>query len=250
MTNQLYRALKIWLSGLLISSTAAAAQSVNDRIRAIHEAAAVAAQLCTTPPMEDQHHALTLGLGAKASLAKLVSWLAGVGISGAAKYETGSSQGVLQRDLAQSIRDSNKCKQDVVNKLTDKLIAQSNDVPPPPPVSPSSPAARPSPVPRRAAPRHAAPPIAVPTSFDKPNGQFRRFGRFWIETPEYAPSQNFTFTELGHDRDYVYLVDRSRPAPGTADDPMIVRLPIRGGWAQWTYKSPADWKNFILVNPS
>jgi hypothetical protein len=232
MTNQLRRAVRVALPAFLISSLAgpAHAATAEERIRAVHEAAAAAAQLCTTPPMVDEHHTLTLGAAAQARLAKFISWLTNLGVSGAVKYETGSSQGVLQKDLAQSIRDSNKCKQEMVNTLTDKMIVEKADAP---------------------QPAHLPPPAPLtPASFDKPNGQFVKHGQFWIETPEYAPGQNFTFTELDHDSDYVYLVDRSRAAPGTVDDPMVVRLPVHGGWAQWTYQSPPQWKNFIPVMPS
>jgi hypothetical protein len=91
---------------------------------------------------------------------------------------------------------------------------------------------------------------SVPTSFDKPQGKFIKTGQVWIETPAYAPGQYFTFNEIKHDTDYVYLVDPSRLAPGTNNDPMVIRLPLRGGSAQWSYQSSNNWKNFTNVQPA
>ena len=250
MPDQRRRAFHFFPIALLIASTAQAA-SLNEKLQALAAASSTAAQICTTVPMAQRSQAVTLTAGAQTYLSKFVSWLAKIKISGAAKYQTTSSQGVLQKDLAQSIRQSNDCKRAVFNNLMDKLIAEGSQSAPPktasikvvpkPVVAAKTPAAPNSP---------AGPLSTVPTSFDKSNGQFVKKGQFWIETPPYAPGQNFAFTELSHDKDYLYLVDRSRAAPGTADDPMVVRLPIKGGWAQWTYQSPPVWKDFIIVEPS
>ena len=228
MTSRISIGFTLSILASLGFPTASSAQSVEQRIRAATVAAKLAPQFCAAAPAGGASQTVTLSLGAQAKLAKFVSWLANLGLSGAVKYQNATYQGVLQKDLAKSIRDSNNCRQNVLNKILDAMVIQNSDAP--------------------AAPLPSQSPI--PTSFDKPSGSFINHGQFWIETPEYAPGQNFTFTELGHDKDYVYLVDRSRTFPGTTDDPMIVRLPVHGGWAQWTYQSPPDWKNFNTVTPA
>lgn len=255
MRDQLRIALRILPIALLLSSAARAAP-FDDKLQALRAASVTAGQICTTVPLAQRSSTVALSGGAQTYLSKFVSWLAKIKISAAANYQAASSQGVLQKDLASSIRESNDCKRAVFNKLMDKLIADNAAASTPSATPPTMNAtkATPAPKPVNAKPAPAKSTLssahAYLTSFDKPNGQFVKKGQFWIETPEYAPGQNFAFTELGHDQSYVYLVDRSRAAPGTTDDPMVVRLPIHGGWAQWTYQSPPDWKNFIVVEPT
>jgi hypothetical protein len=257
MPDLLRSALRVLPIALLFSSAAPAA-SFDDKLQALRAASVTAGQICTTVPLAQRSSTVALSGGAQTYLSKFVSWLAKIKISAAANYQGTSSQGVLQKDLARSIRESNDCKRAVFNKLMDKLIADNaaasapSAAPPTPSPTKAAPAAKPDPAKAKPAPAKLSlsPAHAYPTAFDKPNGQFVKKGQFWIETPEYAPGQNFAFTELGHDQSYVYLVDRSRAAPGTTDDPMVVRLPIHGGWAQWTYQSPPDWKNFIVVEPT
>jgi hypothetical protein len=229
MMNQLRRRSWLVFLPLVFSSAAVNAQagSVDPKLRALAVIAATASQMCATAPMQQRSQTVDLNIGAQAKLSGLLRWLTNVGISGGVSHQSASSQGVLQRDLAQSIKASNDCRLGVFNKLVDMLLAS----------------------PSRAAPSVSAS-SPVPAAFDKPQGRFARRGRFWIETPEFAPGHNFTFAELGHDANFVYLVDRSRQKPGETNNPMIIRLPLGGGTAQWSYQNPLIWSDFTIVRPS
>jgi transcriptional regulator with XRE-family HTH domain len=78
-------------------------------------------------------------------------------------------------------------------------------------------------------------------------GSFRKEGDVWTEYPPYAPGQHNTFKEQGQDNDYIYLVDQNRKKSGDINFPMMVRLPIRGGNAQWSFPNPTEWKDFTIA---
>lgn len=179
--------------------------------------------MCTTPPLEQRSQNLELNGAAKAKLAGLIGKVADLGVQGAAKYKSESSQGVLQGELAAAIKDGNNCRLSVFNKLVDKMV---------PVQAPTSPSKK------------------LPTRFEKPEGYFLREGNAWIEYPPYAPNQNFMFRSMGADSNFVYLVDRSRTKQGDANNAMLVRLPIEGGAAQWTYQNPLNWVDFTVVTPA
>jgi DNA-binding winged helix-turn-helix (wHTH) protein len=89
----------------------------------------------------------------------------------------------------------------------------------------------------------------TPDRFEHANGWFeRQADGTWKEFPEYAPGWHFTFQEMTWDDEYLYLSDPSRKLdPGR---PMILRLPIGGGTAQWSYPNPLDWSDFTIVWPA
>lgn len=233
----------------LFPASLASAQSsdLQQKLQALKVIGDIAKEICTTAPLDQTSQGYQLSANAKASLSGLIRVITSSGISGGAVYTHTASQGVLQRDLATSIKTSNDCKLSVFNVLVEKLLGAPEKATVTAPPEP-----HPRPHPHAAAPVQKTPKAgvsAIPTAFDKPQGAFVKHGSFWIEEPPYSPGQNFTFTELGHDGGYVYLVDRSRQKPGEANNPMIVRLPLQGGSAEWSYQNPLTWSAFTVVQP-
>ncbi|MFO1114452.1 MAG: DUF4157 domain-containing protein [Beijerinckiaceae bacterium] len=91
---------------------------------------------------------------------------------------------------------------------------------------------------------------AEPTRFNKPSGYFLKQGGRWIEYPAFAPGRNFTFEHAGYDAAYAYLIDKSRTKPDDPNIAMVVRLPINGGPAQWSYQNQWQWQNLFVVGPA
>ncbi|HEY5760778.1 MAG TPA: hypothetical protein VIU34_33355, partial [Steroidobacter sp.] len=83
--------------------------------------------------------------------------------------------------------------------------------------------------------------------FDSKERAFRQVGDRWVEYPEYAPGRNFTFREQRRDEQYVYLQDPSRSKNGDPKVPMLVRVPVHGGMAQWTYED-STWTDLFVIN--
>ena len=81
-------------------------------------------------------------------------------------------------------------------------------------------------------------------------GGFKKEGQEWKEYPPYAQGRYFTFNEYSQDADFIYLVDQARTKSGDENNPMLVRIPKLPGYAQWSYKVPVAWKNFIMVAPA
>jgi hypothetical protein len=95
-----------------------------------------------------------------------------------------------------------------------------------------------------------APPQGSQTAleeFDTPNGAFKKEGDQWVEYPPYGPGQHSIFQEQTRDASYIYLVDPSRQKPGDSNNAMLVRLPLNGGTAQWSYQNPLQWTDFTIV---
>ncbi|MGI4880852.1 MAG: hypothetical protein ACRYG4_25590 [Janthinobacterium lividum] len=200
------------------------AETLQQQAAALKVIRDTAADICQVAPIEQSSQNVDLSGNAKAKLSGAISKVVDIGISGAAKYNTGRSKGVLQKDLAAAIRDGNDCKRDVFNRLTPIMVP-----------APSPPGGE----------SHAS----TPTLFNKPTGYFKKQGSLWLEFPPYGPNQYFTFRDTGSDGNYVYLVDPTRTKPGDQNNAMIVRLPIRGGSAQWSYQNPVAWIDFTVITP-
>ena len=93
------------------------------------------------------------------------------------------------------------------------------------------------------------PHAVVADLYSHPGGSFERKGSEWIEYPEYSPGQNFKFLSEGFDTSYLYLVDRSRHKPGDNTRVFYMRLPLKGGMAQWSYPNPYIWQDLYMVTP-
>lgn len=208
---------------LLFSVSPTLAQTLTQQQKALAIIRETANDICGSVPLEQTNQQVDLTGSAKAKLSGALGKIVDAGISGAAKYTSGSSKGVLQKDLAQAIKAGSDCRQSVFQTLAPRMVLPATT-------------------------GQAAP--AIPTEFKKPAGYFKKQGSRWVEYPPYAPNQFFTFDETGTDGSYIYLVDRSRTKPGDGNNPMMMRLPVRGGSAQWSYQNPVNWIDFTVVVPS
>lgn len=94
----------------------------DDTKAALDEIAGFAERVCATAPAKGASSDLELSGQTNAELKGLVSKVAGLGISGAAKYKSEESEGVLQKDLAPLLSKSADCRERVTMKLIEKLI--------------------------------------------------------------------------------------------------------------------------------
>ncbi len=220
-------------AGLILSAalmfvswpTSLGAQSTGAQQASLKVITDTARSICAEVSVELQDNKLELTGAAAAKLDGIVKKIVNLGVEGAAKYQTGSSKGVLRQDLAVAIKNGNDCRLSVFNVLVPRMLPSV--IPPPPPQpSPSSVA-----------------------EFMTPKGSFRKEGDRWVEYPPYGPEQYFIFREQARDADYVYLVDPSRQKLGSQNNAMLVRLPLHGGAAQWSYQNPIQWSDFTIVRP-
>jgi hypothetical protein len=75
------------------------------------------------------------------------------------------------------------------------------------------------------------------------DGHFRNDGREWIE---YQPKEQHTFKEMYRNRNYITLINQT-PRKDPRWQSMLVRLPVCGGSAQWTYQNPEHWNDLYNV---
>ncbi len=214
-----------WVFAAFVITAPLTAQTLQQQTAALKVIRDTAADICQVAPIEQSNQTVDLSGNAKAKLSGAISKVVDIGISGAAKYNVGRSKGVLQKDLASAIKDGNDCKRDVFNRLAPIMV---------PSLAPGS---------------AAQSRTSAPTLFNKPTGYFKKQGSLWLEYPPYAPNSYFTFQDKGSDGTYVYLVDPSRSKPGDPSNGMIMRLPIKGGSAQWSYQNPVSWIDFTVVTP-
>lgn len=97
------------------------AQNIGVSAEALKLIGDFADRLCQTVPLETSANRLELSGSAKAELDGIVKKLASLGISGAGKYESASSQNVLQKDLAQVLNESRNCRKQVWDDLKGKF---------------------------------------------------------------------------------------------------------------------------------
>jgi hypothetical protein len=81
-----------------------------------------------------------------------------------------------------------------------------------------------------------------------PTGRFQRQpDGTWNEYPEHGDKAIYTFEELRRDKKHIYLKDGSRRKdPGR---PMLLRLPVAGGIAQWSWTNPLKWEHLTVIEP-
>jgi TIR domain len=93
----------------------------------------------------------------------------------------------------------------------------------------------------------------VATVYNYPAGSYRQEGGKWHE---YHNDRLYaSFEKYDQDSEYIYLVDKSRNRIDTSRNPpeireFWVRLPIRGGDAQWSYSNPFVWTSMYRVKPA
>ena len=82
-----------------------------------------------------------------------------------------------------------------------------------------------------------------------PGGYWELTDDGWIEHSTANPEVLMRFVELRHDSTYIYLVDHSRVKDNDASNPIMLRLPVGGGTAQWSWSNPLSWNDLTVVTP-
>lgn len=120
----------ILLAALLVLSSRAIADELATQSQALTIIRNFAKDMCTTVPIESSSSGAKLTGEAKAKLTGIVNKLADLGVSGAAEYSSSASQGVLQADLTDALKDANSCRLHIFDALKDKLLQPSTTTPP------------------------------------------------------------------------------------------------------------------------
>lgn len=106
---------------LLVPSSLSAADLATTQ-QALTLIAEFAERLCQSPELRGATQGVDLSGKAKAELSGIINKIAKLGLEGAAKYQTNQYQGLLQKDLANALKDSTNCRLKVWEDLKDKLI--------------------------------------------------------------------------------------------------------------------------------
>jgi len=93
------------------------------------------------------------------------------------------------------------------------------------------------------------PPPKAADVYAHPSGSFERQGEMWVEYPPYAPGRNFRFKETGRDDQFIYLYDETRHQGNDPVRVFYLRIPVSGGWAEWSYPNPLQWQQLYFVTP-
>jgi hypothetical protein len=97
------------------------AQGLGSSAEALKVIGDFADRLCQTVPLDTSSSRVELSGSAKAELDGIVKKLANLGIQGAGKYESSDSKNVLQKDLAEVLKESRNCRLQVWNDLKTKF---------------------------------------------------------------------------------------------------------------------------------
>jgi hypothetical protein len=92
--------------------------------------------ICTKVPLEGHGTEIKLSGQAKAELNSILKRIADLGIEGSGDYKDAEYQGVLQNELAESLKNADTCRFNLFKELKDKLIP-SMDQPAPQPSIPT-----------------------------------------------------------------------------------------------------------------
>jgi hypothetical protein len=71
----------------------------------------------------------------------------------------------------------------------------------------------------------------------------------WVEHISAAPNSLVWFTESSRDSRFLNLTDRGRLKDGDEKNPLLLRIPIKGGAAQWSWTIPLSWTDLYVVAP-
>jgi hypothetical protein len=82
-----------------------------------------------------------------------------------------------------------------------------------------------------------------------PGNHWEHTGSSWKESSNSRPDVVNVFRQFRIDDEYIYLVDPLRVRDGDQDNPLLVRIPLRGGTAQWSYSNPQEWTDLYVVQP-
>lgn len=116
---------------LFSASSFAHAEDLATTKQALHLISDFADDFCKTPPLEGGTKDVTLSLGAKTELNRILKKVANLGVEGAAKYQSEHYNGLLQKDLVNALKDSSNCRLEIWRDLKDKLLAKKPKSAPP-----------------------------------------------------------------------------------------------------------------------
>ncbi|MCU7843316.1 MAG: hypothetical protein KZQ93_05705 [Candidatus Thiodiazotropha sp. (ex Monitilora ramsayi)] len=120
-----------FFSILFLMSTFSIADSMENKKEALEIIANTADQICNKNVQQSsQSNEISLSGEVNAEIAGLVKKLVDLGIVGAGSYSTKETQGILQYELADSIKSQSNCKQGVFYALLEKLIPSEKNVNP------------------------------------------------------------------------------------------------------------------------
>lgn len=111
-----------YLGLLLTCAINANAQSIEVERAKLATISDFADKICPAPSLVGQTSIVDLSGSAKADLSKVTRKLVDLGVTGSAKYESGSYKNVLQQDLAALIKDSTTCRLKTVEMLFSKFF--------------------------------------------------------------------------------------------------------------------------------
>lgn len=112
----------------------APAEDLTNQSAALQVITKAADDICYTIPQEGSRSETRLSGEARADLNTAISKLVGLGFKGAAVYENEKHNGVLQSELAATLRTSIDCKKDVFDTLERKMLgplSEEEQKPPP-----------------------------------------------------------------------------------------------------------------------
>lgn len=115
-----FRALVLFY--FVFNFATATAQTKIDQAESLKTILDFADHLCQTVPLTTSSDRVELSGSAQAELAGLIKRLTNLGVAGAAKYERATTRNVLQKDLAEVLRDSRNCRLQVWNDLKVRML--------------------------------------------------------------------------------------------------------------------------------
>jgi hypothetical protein len=107
---------------LFLFANQAWADELDTKKKALEIISDHANRICYSVPLHGGSNKVEISGEAKAALTGVAKKLADLGLKGASKYESAEYQGVLQSDLAKTLRNSSDCKKDVYRMLIDRLM--------------------------------------------------------------------------------------------------------------------------------
>jgi hypothetical protein len=111
------------LISLTLFSLPSRADDVLDRqMKALAAITSAANEICSTVAMEGSSQNTQLSGDVKAKLDGLISKLADLGVEGSGQFTSTQYKGVLQQDLASTLKSNEDCKQNVLKMLQEKMI--------------------------------------------------------------------------------------------------------------------------------
>lgn len=113
---------RLFCLALFLASHSATAADLPRVRQALDTISEFADDFCRTPALEGGRKEVELSGSAKAELNALLKKVADLGVEGVARYQTDEYRGLLQKDLANVVRDASNCRLEVWRDLKDKLV--------------------------------------------------------------------------------------------------------------------------------